>query len=232
MDPARKNWNARQRELRTFLTNPVSYHQAIDLFLQQHAEVHSGIMSSVGSLSFEDEVINDMADNQIRCIPDQMEHSIIWIIWHLARIEDVTMNMLVAGKKQVFDTGNWSGRLNVSFIHTGNAMSKGEIIELSNGMNIDQLRKYRTAVGRQTEKIVKQLDSAEIDQKVSSSRLNLVLQERAVVEDAKGIVDYWRKKTVAGLLLMPPTRHCFIHLNEALKIKKKVMKLREVFAIN
>ncbi len=93
MDPARKNWNTRQRELRTFLTNPGSYHQAIDLFLQQHAEVHSGIMSSVGSLSFEDEVINDMADNQIRCIPDQMEHSIIWIIWHLARIEDVTMNL-------------------------------------------------------------------------------------------------------------------------------------------
>jgi hypothetical protein len=61
-------------------------------------------------------------------------------------------------------------------------------------------------------------------------RLDLVLQERAVVEEAKGIVDYWSKRTIAGLLLMPPTRHCFIHLNEALKIKKKAMKLREVFA--
>ncbi len=99
MDPARKNWNIRQKKLRTFLTNPVNYHQAIDLFLQQHAEVHSARMSSVGSWSFEDEVFNDMADSQIRCIPDQMEHSIVWIIWHLARIEDVTMNLLVAGKK-------------------------------------------------------------------------------------------------------------------------------------
>jgi hypothetical protein len=82
------------------------------------------------------------------------------------------------------------------------------------------------AVGRQTEKIAQKIDSSEIKQKVSSSRLELLLQEGAVVEDAKGIVDYWSKRTIAGLLLMPPTRHCFIHLNEALRIKKKVMKLR------
>ncbi len=152
-----------------------------------------------------------------------MEHSIVWILWHLARIEDVTMNMLVAGSKQVFDRGKWLGKLKVSLIHTGNAMSIREITELSNRIDIVQLRKYRVAVGRQTEKIVKQLDSAKIDRKVSSTRLDLILQERAVTEDAKGLINYWSKRTIAGLLLMPPTRHCFIHLNEALKIKKKVI---------
>ena len=223
MDTARKNWNARQKELRTLFSDPLNYPQAVDLFLQQHAEVHSGIMSAVGSLSFEDEVINDMTDNQIRCIPDRMDHSIVRILWHLARIEDVTMNMLVAGSKQVFDRGKWLGKLKVSLIHTGNAISIRDITELSNRIDTVQLRKYRVAVGRQTEKIVKQLDSAKIDQKVSSTRLDLILQERAVVEDAKGLISYWSKRTIAGLLLMPPTRHCFIHLNEALKIKKKVM---------
>jgi hypothetical protein len=183
-------------------------------------------MSSTGSVSFEDEIVNDMADDQLRCIPDRMEHSIVWVLWHLARIEDITMNLIVAGQKQVFDTGSWSAKLNISLIRTGNAMSKGEIIELGNGINIDQLREYRVGVGRQTEKIALKIDSSEIKQKVSSSRLELVLQEGAVVEDAKGIVDYWRNRTIAGLLLMPPSRHCFIHLNEALRIKKKVMKLR------
>jgi hypothetical protein len=222
MDTVRKKWNTRQKELRSLLSNPENYPQAIDLFLQQHAEVHSGMMSSTGSVSFEDQVIKDMNNSQIRKIPDRMEHSIVWILWHLARIEDVTMNMLVAGTKQVFDKSKWTDKLKVSLIHTGNAMSKREIIELSNGIDIDQLRKYRVAVGRQTEKIVKQLDSAEIDQKVSSTRLDLALREGAVVEDAKGLIDYWSKRTIAGLLLMPPTRHCFIHLNEAFKIKKKV----------
>jgi len=223
METSRKNWNARQKELRSLFSNPVNYPQGIDLFLQQHAEVHSSMMSSIGSVSFEDQVLKDMNNSQIRKIPDRMDHSIVWILWHLARIEDVTMNMLVAGIKQVFDRGKWTGKLKASLIHTGNAMSKREIIELSNGIDIDQLRKYRVIVGRQTEKIVKQLDSGQIDQKVPSTRLHLVLQEKAVVADAKGLIDYWGKRTIAGLLLMPPTRHCFIHLNEALKIKKKVM---------
>ncbi len=172
-----------------------------------------------------------MADNQIRWIPERMDHSIVWILWHLVRIEDITMNIIVAGKKQAFDKGDWSGKLNVSLIHTGNAMSKVEIIELSNGINIDQLRKYRVAVGRRTQEIVKQLDSAYIDKKVSPSRLDHVLRKKAVIEDAKGLIDCWSKRTIAGLLLIPPTRHCFIHLNEASRIKKKLMESREVFAI-
>jgi len=35
------------------------------------------------------------------------------------------------------------------------------------------------------------------------------------------VIDYWSGLTLAGLLLMPPTRHNFIHLNEALRLKQK-----------
>ena len=223
MDTAHKNWNAKQKDLRKLLSDPVSYPQAIDLFLIQHAEVHSGTMSSAGGLSFEDEVINEMTNAQIREIPDGVDHSIAWILWHLARIEDVTMNMLVAAKKQVFERDNWSAKLNASLIHTGNALSKSEIVQLSNNLDIDELRHYRVAVGRQTEDVVRQLDPADIDQKVDSARLELVVQERAVVEAAQVIIDYWSQRTIAGLLLMPPTRHCLIHLNEAAQIKKRMM---------
>ena len=62
----------------------------------------------------------------------------------------------------MIDNENWSGKLNVSLIHTGNAMSKKEIMALSNKIGIDQLRNYRTAVGRQTVEIVKQLDPVKI----------------------------------------------------------------------
>jgi hypothetical protein len=32
------------------------------------------------------------------------------------------------------------------------------------------------------------------------------------------VVDYWSRRDVAGLLLMPPTRHTIVHWNEARKI--------------
>jgi hypothetical protein len=43
-----------------------------------------------------------------------------------------------------------------------------------------------------------------------------------VVEAARGIADYWSKRNVAGLLLMPATRHNLIHLNEAFLLKSDV----------
>jgi hypothetical protein len=51
-----------------------------------------------------------------------------------------------------------------------------------------------------------------------------IFDEGAVLEETRGIAEYWSKRDVAGLLLMPATRHILTHLNEALKIKKKLKK--------
>jgi len=48
-----------------------------------------------------------------------------------------------------------------------------------------------------------------------------VRDEGAVVEAASAVLDYWSKRTIAGRLLMPPTRHCFLHLNEAQRLKHR-----------
>ena len=66
------------------------------------------------------------------------------------------------------------------------------------------------------------LPVTKLKQKVDPARLERVLAEGAVVDEARGVLDYWGGLTYAGLLLMPPTRHNFIHLNEALRVKKKV----------
>jgi hypothetical protein len=50
-----------------------------------------------------------------------------------------------------------------------------------------------------------------------------VIIEGAVVEAAQSITNYWSKRNVAGLLLMPATRHNLIHLNEALQVKRKLI---------
>ena len=37
-------------------------------------------------------------------------------------------------------------------------------------------------------------------------------------------MDYWGGKTFAGQLLMPATRHNFVHLNKAMRVKQKLQK--------
>jgi hypothetical protein len=42
-----------------------------------------------------------------------------------------------------------------------------------------------------------------------------------VAEGAGYLLDYWGKQKVAGLLLMPATRHLMVHLNEAVRLKAR-----------
>ena len=227
MELNRKHWNEQQKLLRQALTKSGDHQSAINLFLRQHAMVHRAEMSQMEAHSFADEVWQDASDEMVRCVPPKFEHSITWIIWHLARIEDMTMNGLLAGKPQVFHQDNWLRRLNITIQHSGNVvMDDAEVTELSQTIDIDALKSYRLAVGRSTREAVRSLQAEEFKQKVDPTRLQELLDNGSVIAEASDLLDYWGNLTKAGLLLMPPTRHNFIHLNEALKVKMKCYGLR------
>ena len=221
MNSPQKNWNKRQTEFREILLGFNQHDHAIKLFLHQHAALHSAQMAGTGAWSFEDEVLSDMQEEQIRRIPKNCEHSVAWAIWHIARIEDTAMNMLVAGEPQILFREGWYEKLEIEARDTGNAMSYEGVAALSASINVEALRSYRMAVGRQTREVVKQLNPSDLSRKVDPSRLQQVLDKGAVVAEAQGLIDYWSKRDIAGLLLMPGTRHNFVHLNEALNLKKR-----------
>ncbi len=221
MDDNRKLWNQQQKMLRHALTSANDHQEAIELFLNQHAMVHSARMAQTELHSFADEIWEDLTEATFRRVPRNCEHSIAWCIWHIARIEDVTMNLLVADAPQILYRDNWLERLRATIQHTGNAMSDEEMTELSAALDIAALRAYRVAVGRRTREIAQQLRPEELKQQVARGRLQRVRDEGAVIDAAEGIIEYWSRRDIAGLLLMPPTRHNFIHLNEALRLKQR-----------
>jgi hypothetical protein len=221
LESYRKYLNKQQTDLRRILTSSDQFDQAITLVLSQHAMLHSAKMAQTGAWSFEDAILNDMTETQIRRIPHNCDHSVAWTMWHMARIEDVAMNMLVAGRPQILSQENWPAQLKVTSGDTGNAMDKEEVVSLSTAIDIEALRAYRLAVGRRTREIIKQLQPQTLKQMVDPDRLQRVQDERAVLEAASDITDYWGKRTIAGLLLMPATRHNLVHLNEALRLKQK-----------
>ena len=223
-DANRRRWNAGQQKLRRALS--AGSREAISLFLDQHAMVHAGKLTQSVLWSFEDEILNDMAEEQIRCIPASAGHSVAWILFHLARIEDMTMNLLVAGTPQLFTSKDWRGKLKVDIFHSGNAMDELTIAALSARIDIPGLLAYRQAVGRRTRQLVQKLTPEDFDQKIDPLRLQKVMEQGALLPGAIGILNYWSRRTVAGLLVMPPTRHNFLHLNEALRIKGQILRLQ------
>jgi hypothetical protein len=210
-----------QTQLRKLMANTDKYQEAIAIFLSQHAMLHSEKTTLKESWSFEDAIFEDMSAEQLRRIPLNCEHSVIWCIWHIARIEDIAMNILVAGNPQVQSQKNWLEQMNLTIQHSGNAMDEAAVAELSKAIDIEALRAYRVAVGRGTREIVKSLQPDDLKRKVEPARIQTVMDVGALVEPSREIADYWSRRTIAGLLLMPASRHLLVHLNEALTIKRR-----------
>jgi hypothetical protein len=222
-DPNRLSWNQQQQALRQALSGKGEA-PALDLFLAQHAMVHAAEMSGAGLHSFEDEVWAGLPDEAARRVPAGMEHSIAWCLWHLTRIEDMTLNVLVAGETQLFDADGWSARLGGGRRDTGNALTAAEILALSRDLDLSALRAYRIAVGRRTREIVRALPSRDFKRKTDPARLRALQAGGSLDPASAWLADYWGGLTVAGLLLMPPTRHPFVHHNEGADIRKRALK--------
>jgi hypothetical protein len=223
MDLPRIIWNKQQKGLRAALSHPEQHDKAIDLFLSQHAMIHSADMSGTELFSFEDEIWQGLEDRFARYIPPKFEHSIAWCIWHLTRCEDITMNMLVAGAAQLLQKG-WLEKMRVPECDTGNAMKADEMANFNAKIEITDLRGYRRAVGRRTREIIRALKPGDFKRKIDPQRIQQIREEGAVLASQQWLLDYWGGQTIAGLLLMPPTRHSMVHLNEALRIKQKVIQ--------
>jgi hypothetical protein len=221
MDANRKTWNERQQELRWLLAKPGSGQRGLDLFLGQHAAVHAAGVSAEPGWSFADEVLAGASDTSMRCIPPKGEHSIAWVLWHIARIEDMTMNLLVAAECQVFEQDTWMECLGVDVRDTGNAMDAQAVADFSVRVDLPALLAYRMAVGRATQAVIRRLAPEQLKERVDPARLAVIRAQGGVAEGCGWLLDYWGSLSMAQLLLMPPTRHNFLHLNEILRIRQK-----------
>jgi len=223
----RKIWNDNHKKLTEIILNPNEHENAIELFLSQHALLYSSKMIKPERMTLEDELFQNIKEETLRKYPvtcPDTRNSIVWHLWHITRIEDMTMNILVSDNDQVFHTGNWDQHLQVNFMHSGNGMSEDEVNELSLHINIPALLSYRLEVGRKTRKIISSTVPGQFKQKVEPASINKLEQQGAVKKEETWLLEYWGNKNIAGLILMPATRHIFVHLNKSIRIKQKIQK--------
>lgn len=224
----RKQWNENHKKLTSVILKPSEYQNSIGLFLSQHSLLHSSKMSNSPVATLEDDLLKDLMEESFRKYPVEApdtRNSIVWHVWHVTRIEDMTMNILVAEGDQVLHTYNWAKELKVDYPHSGNEMTEIEIADLSENIDINALLEYRIEVGRKTREIVSHLLPGEFRKKVDAGRIDILKEQNAVKREASWLLEYWGNKTIAGLILMPATRHIFLHLNKAIRIKKRIQKI-------
>jgi len=80
-----------------------------------------------------------LTEAQLRQCVDRHD-SIVWLLWHVARVEDFMINTCVRGVEQVFDRGGWQSRLGVSRRDIGTGMTAEQVAQFSAQVDVAAVR--------------------------------------------------------------------------------------------
>lgn len=230
MDVVPSDWSERHKKLNQIIRKAECFTEAVKMILDLHKDLHATIVSGLNGRNLIDALLDDLGRDEYAVMPTSEDETIAWAIWHIARIEDLTMNILVDNGTQIFDD-SWKTGMNISISDTGNAMTDDEIINFSKRICISELLKYRNEVGMRSREIVRNLHPADMKRKILPDAISRILREGGVTEQADSIwlLDFWGKKDVAGIILMPLTRHQTLHLNDCCKWKKIIRTKKKIF---
>src|SRR5438552_7930541 len=123
-----------------------------DLCLDQHAAMHSAAVGG-NKMSAAERAFVGLTDEQMRVRPREDLNSLAWLMWHIARAEDIMVGGVIAGGDQVFGDA-WMKRLNIARKDFGIGMKSPEVTDLTKQIDVAALREYRDAVGKRTREIV------------------------------------------------------------------------------
>ena len=191
----------------------------LSFFLAQHADSHAAALTGADEPQFSDQVLAGMTGAQLRLRPAPGLNSIAWLLWHIARCEDVAIRVLLTDCGQILDEGNWLPQLGITQRDMGTGMDAAGVTTISARLDIGATIAYRNAVGRRTREAVSGLSGPAWEGPIEPERL---LEADAFPNHADGmrrVATYWRDKTRSYLLTSSIATHNYQHLGEATVIK-------------
>jgi DinB family protein len=186
----------------------------IDLFLREHAFVHTEAVARAHSVNV-DHFLKGLTDQQLRMRPHGL-NSIAWLFWHVARVEDAFISGLVMQRPQALDEGRWDARLNAGQRGFGTGMSKDEVAELSDRIDLQALWAYRDEVGRRTRTMVRELTSEDWSAPIETAHIDWAARAGIfpgeVVDRLKGFLPGRSRESA---LFWWGLNHTLIHVGQA-----------------
>jgi hypothetical protein len=191
---------------------------ALALFRLEHARAHSAAVAPEGGpLWLEDAVTAGLTEEQLRLRPGGA-NSLAWLLWHTARIEDVAVNVVLAGRSQVLDD-DWASRLGISRPDVGNGMADTEVGDLSARVDLAALRGYRGAVGQRTRDVMADLGAEDLAAPVSAGDVARAAEAGAFGERGRWLRTFWEGRPRAWLLSWTGAGHSYLHFGEAMALR-------------
>jgi hypothetical protein len=184
---------------------------AQELFLLQYCKRHPGLSRRM---------LADLTDAQLRTPPCPGVNTLVWLVWHMARAEDIGINRFVTDGQQVFDGGDWGRRLGVTRRDLGTGMTPGEVLDLSAQVDVPALHAYWDAVEERTIAVVQGLCPTDLDEILDATRVRQVFAHDALdTADALWVRDYMEGQPRGFFLIHLGLTHLFVHRGESEAIR-------------
>ena len=184
---------------------------ALQLFSGPNLRVHAQV---------ERDFLDRLTDEQMRLHPYESSNSIAWLVWHMARCEDM-MSFIITGQTQVLAQGDWLSRFDLSGHDIGTGMSDEEVGNFTERVDLAALKDYYKAVGKQTQAMVGGLKPEDLDEVPDSAYLSQKLVADGTAKDH--IINFliWEREgnNNGWWLVHLDLTHNHLHRGEALTIR-------------
>lgn len=185
---------------------------AARLFLERHRPLHEELIPLL---------LEPLSDEDLRVRPGPGMNPIGWILWHAARAEDVGLNRFVTDRTQVFDGGEWDGRMGVERRDIGTGMEPEEVERVADRLALGEVDAYRKAVARRTARVVEGLDPGRLDTRLDRTEVERVLVDEGAAGPSAGwLPEEYLGHTRGWCLSHFGLTHNFYHLGQAFVARK------------
>ncbi|MFQ6026827.1 MAG: DinB family protein [Dehalococcoidia bacterium] len=183
----------------------------LEFFLLHHERLHSQI---------ERDFIQRLTGDQMRYRPAENINSIAWLVWHMARCEDL-MSFILCARRQVLSEGDWLTRFNLTQHDIGTGMQDEEVGEFTSRVDLELLGDYYSSVGRRTIEVIQGLKSEDLNEVPDSAYLSQALVADGTARE--NIIDFliWEREgnTKGWWLGHLGLAHNHLHRGEALTVR-------------
>lgn len=195
----------------------------LELLLRDHARAHTrNVGKPEGGIAIGEFTFNTLSDDQMRRRPGEGLNSLAWLLWHMARTEDMAVNACIALRPQVLQEGDWAARLGIDRIDMAAGMTDDEVEDFTKQVNITALREYRDAVGKRSIEVLSAMSPDELDEPLDHATIMNAYADGTILENAGWLEAFTKDKSKAFLLSHTLSAHNFMHIGEAFCLRSMI----------
>ena len=102
---------------------------------------------------------------QLHFVPDGESHSVAWVLWHAARIEDLLVQGAWQGKQQLWDADGWAEQTGLpeKGFGTGQSTEDASAVQIK---DLDAFWQYQDAVNQATHDFLDSLSDEDLTREI------------------------------------------------------------------